>query len=160
MKDGEIVQEGTPEQILTNPANDYVARFIEGVDKTRVLTASNAMRPVRATARENDGPRTLLHKMSENSIDSIYITTRDRRLLGLVEAAAANEAMQAKQDNIRDLIDPNVPTVGPDEPLSSIFGMFDARSVPVAVVDEGGRLLGVVVKGAVLDELAKAGGEQ
>ncbi|KAA0911406.1 glycine betaine/L-proline ABC transporter ATP-binding protein [Pusillimonas sp. ANT_WB101] len=160
LKDGEIVQEGTPEQILTHPANDYVARFIEGVDKARVLTASSAMRPVRATAHESDGPRTVLRKMSENSIDSIYITTRDRRLLGLVDAATASQAMQAKQDSIRDLIDPNVPKVGPEEPLNTIFGMFDARSVPVAVVDEAGRLLGVVVKGAVLDELAKAGGEQ
>ncbi len=157
LKDGEIVQEGTPEEILTNPANDYVARFIEGVDKARVLTASSAMRPVRATARESDGPRTVLHKMSESGIDSIYITTRDRRLLGLVEAAALGEAMRARKDHIRDLIDPDVPTVGPHEPLNSLFGMFAARSVPVAVVDEGGRLLGVVVKGAVLDELAKAG---
>lgn len=157
LKDGEIVQQGTPEQILTSPADDYVARFIEGVDKARVLTARSAMRPVRATGREGDGPRTLLHKMSENGIDSIYITTRDRRLLGLVDAATVNEAMQARQEHIRDLIDPDVPTVGPDEPLNSMFGMFSPRSVPVAVVDDDGRLLGVVVKGAVLDELAKAG---
>lgn len=157
LKDGEIVQEGTPEQILTSPANDYVARFIEGVDKARVLTARNAMRPVRATAREGDGPRTVLHKMSENGIDSIYITSRDRRLLGLVDAATINQALKDKKDHIGDLIDTDVPTVGPDEPLNTMYGMFSPRSVPVAVVDEGGRLLGVVVKGAVLDELAKAG---
>ncbi len=157
LKDGEIVQQGTPEQILTKPADDYVARFIEGVDKSRVLTASNAMRPVRMTARESDGPRTMLHKMSEAGIDSIYVTSRDRRLLGLVEAADADEAVKAKKDSARELIDPDVPTVGPDEPLSSLFGMFSERSVPIAVADESGRLLGVVVKGAVLDELAKAG---
>lgn len=157
LKDGEIVQQGTPEQILTRPADDYVARFIEGVDRARVLTAHNAMRPVRATAREGDGPRTVLHKMSENGIDSIYITSRDRRLLGLVDAATINQAVQEKKEGIRDLIDPDVPTVGPDEPLSTLFGMFSPRSVPIAVVDDTGRLLGVVVKGAVLDELAKAG---
>lgn len=156
LKDGEIVQQGTPEQILTSPADDYVARFIEGVDKARVLTARNAMRPVRATAREGDGPRTVLRKMSEAGIDSIYITSRDRRLLGLVDAATANKAMQEKRDHIRDLIDADVPTVGPDEPLNSLYGMFSPRSVPIAVTDETGRLLGVVVKGAVLDELAKA----
>lgn len=157
LKDGEIVQQGTPEQILTQPADDYVARFIEGVDKSRVLTARNAMRPVRVTARESDGPRTALHKMSEAGIDSIYVTTRDRRLLGLVEAAAADAAVKERSDSVRDLIDPNVPTVRPDEPLSSLFGMFSDRSVPIAVTDDSGRLLGVVVKGAVLDELAKAG---
>src|SRR5690625_2426863 len=116
LKDGEIVQQGTPEQILTAPADDYVARFIEGVDKSRVLTASNAMRPVRATARESDGPRTALHKMSEAGIDSIYVTSRDRRLLGLVEAAAADAAVRGRRDSVRDLIDPGRTTGRPDEP--------------------------------------------
>lgn len=157
LKDGEIVQQGTPEQILTQPADDYVARFIEGVDKSRVLTAQNAMRPVRVTARESDGPRTALRKMSEAGIDSIYVTTRDRRLLGLIEAAAADTAVKSQEDSVRELIDPDVPTVRPDEPLASLFGMFSDRGVPIAVTDDSGRLLGVVVKGAVLDELAKAG---
>ena len=157
LKDGEIVQQGTPEQILTSPADDYVARFIEGVDMARVLTARSAMRPVRATARDSDGPRTVLRKMSENGLDSIYITSRDRRLHGLVDAAALKSAIQDKKDHITELIDPDVPRVGPDEPLNSLFGMFSERSVPIAVVDGDGRLLGVVVKGAVLDELAKAG---
>lgn len=157
LKDGEIVQQGTPEQILTQPADDYVARFIEGVDKSRVLTAQNAMRPVRVTARESDGPRTALRKMSEAGIDSIYVTTRDRRLLGLIEAAAADTAVKSQEDSVRELIDPDVPTVRPEEPLASLFGMFSDRGVPIAVTDDSGRLLGVVVKGAVLDELAKAG---
>jgi len=157
LKDGEIVQEGTPEDILTNPADDYVVRFIEGVDKARVLTAHSAMRPVRATAREVDGPRTVLRKMSENGLDSIYITTRDRRLLGLVDAPTVNQAIRDKKETIVDVIDANVPTVSPDEPLNSLFGMLSERSVPVAVIDDRDRLLGVVVKGAVLDELAKAG---
>src|SRR5690625_1732637 len=157
LKDGEIVQQGTPEHILTEPADDYVARFIEGVDKSRVLTAFNAMRPVRATAREVDGPRTVLRKMSENGLDSIYITTRDRRLLGLVDAPTVNQAIRDKKETIVDVIDANVPTVSPDEPLNSLFGMLSERSVSVAVIDDRDRLLGVVVKGAVLDELAKAG---
>lgn len=157
LKDGEIVQQGTPESILTNPADEYVARFVEGVDMARVLTARNAMRPVRATARESDGPRTAMRKMSDAGIDSIYVTSRNRRLIGLVDAASANKAAQERKSSICDIIDTNVPTVNPDEPLSNIFGMFSPRSVPVAVVDDNGRLLGVVVKGAVLDELASAG---
>lgn len=157
LKDGEIVQQGTPEQILTNPADDYVARFIESVDMAKVLTADNAMRPVRATARGGDGPRTVLRKMSENGLDSIYITSRDRRLLGLIDTAAVRRAIDSKKDQITEFIDSDVPTVGPDEPLKLLFGLFSERSVPIAVVDDNGRLMGVVVKGAVLDELAKAG---
>ena len=156
LKDGEIVQEGTPEEILSKPADDYVARFIEGVDKARVLTASSAMRSSRVTVRPDDGPRTALRKMSENSIDSVYVTTRDRRLIGLIEAAVLRKAIQEQAQSIQNYIDTDIPKVGPDEPLNQLFGLFD-RSIPVAVVNDKDQLLGVVVKGAVLDELAKAG---
>ena len=157
LKDGEIVQEGTPEQILSRPADDYVARFIEGVDKARVLTARSAMRPARVTARPTDGPRTALHKMTESGFDSLYIVGRDRRFIGLIDASAVRRAIQDQADDLSAYLDKDVPTVSPDEPLNNLFGLFAERSIPVAVVNEEQQLLGVVIKGAVLDELAKAG---
>ncbi|GHE19620.1 quaternary amine ABC transporter ATP-binding protein [Halomonas urumqiensis] len=157
LKDGEVVQIGTPEEILTQPADDYVRRFIEGVDKSRILTAESAMRPVRAIAREDDGPRTVLRKMKENSIDSIYVTSRDRKLLGLVDVDAADRASKDGKDTIRDSMTQDFRSVGPDEPMHNLFAMFSERSFPIAVVDDDQRLLGVVVKGGVLDQLAQAG---
>ncbi|GHB09057.1 quaternary amine ABC transporter ATP-binding protein [Salinicola rhizosphaerae] len=157
LRDGEIVQIGTPEEILTRPADDYVARFTEGVDRSRVVTARRAMRPVRSTARSEDGPRTALRKMVEHSLDSIYVVDSERKLLGIVEAEKADEAAKAGKDSIMELIDKDFPSVGPDEPLSTLYSMFSAKSYPIAVIDEDSRLLGVVVKGAVLEQLAEAG---
>ncbi|MDZ7853940.1 MAG: glycine betaine/L-proline ABC transporter ATP-binding protein [Halomonas sp.] len=156
LKDGEIVQIGSPEEILTHPADEYVARFIEGVDMSRILTAEHAMRPVRATAREEDGPRTTLRKMNENGIDSIYVTTRDRKLMGLVEVNAVEQAVKEGKESIRDFMTQDFRSVGPDEPLHNLFAMFSEKSFPIAVIDDNRKLLGVVVKGAVLDELARA----
>ncbi|CAH1043608.1 glycine betaine/L-proline ABC transporter ATP-binding protein [Halomonas sp. TD01] len=157
LKDGEVVQIGTPEEILTQPADDYVRRFIEGVDRSRVLTAESAMRPVRSTARESDGPRTALHRMRDHSIDSIYVTDRDRRLIGLLEAESASKAIDAKSETITDYLTQDFRKVPPEEPLQNLFAMFSDKSFPIAIIDEQQRLLGVVVKGAVLDELARAG---
>ncbi|RUR37852.1 quaternary amine ABC transporter ATP-binding protein [Vreelandella populi] len=157
LKDGEVVQIGTPEEILTQPANDYVRRFIEGVDRSRVLTAASAMRPLRTTARDSDGPRTALHRMREHALDSIYVTDRDRQLLGLLEAEAANTAIQEGAESISGYLTQDFCKVPPDEPLHHLFTMFSEKSFPIAVIDEQHRLQGVVVKGAVLDELAKAG---
>lgn len=157
LKDGEVVQIGTPEDILTKPADDYVRRFIEGVDRSRILTAESAMRPVRTTARESDGPRTALHRMRENSVDSIYVTDRDRNLLGLLEAEEASRAIEAGANTITDYLTQDFRKVTTDEPLHNLFAMFSEKSFPIAVIDEQQRLLGVVVKGAVLDELARAG---
>lgn len=157
LKDGEVVQIGTPEEILTKPANDYVRRFIEGVDRARILTAASAMRPLRTTARESDGPRTTLHRMRQHAIDSIYVTDRDRRLLGLLEADAANTAIQEGAEKITGYLTQDFRKVSPEEPLQNLFAMFSEKSFPIAVIDEEQRLQGVVVKGAVLDELARAG---
>lgn len=157
LKDGEVVQIGTPEEILTQPADDYVRRFIEGVDRARILTAESAMRPLRSTARDSDGPRTALHRMRDHSIDSIYVTDRDRRLLGLLEADAASQAIEEGANTITPYLTQDFRKVPPDEPLQNLFAMFSEKSYPIAVLDEQQRLLGVVVKGAVLDELARAG---
>ncbi|WP_110656073.1 quaternary amine ABC transporter ATP-binding protein [Salinicola halimionae] len=157
LRDGEIVQIGTPEEVLTRPADDYVARFTEGVDRSRVVTARRVMRPVRATARHDDGPRTVLRKMSENSLDSIYVVDRERKLLGIVEAEGVEEAAKAGKDSIRDLLETDFPHVNPEEPLATLYPMFKGKSFPVAVIDDEQRLLGVVVKGAVLEQLAQTG---
>ncbi|MGM0825982.1 MAG: quaternary amine ABC transporter ATP-binding protein [Pseudomonadota bacterium] len=157
LKDGAVVQIGTPEEILTKPADDYVRRFIEGVDRARILTAESAMRPLRSTARESDGPRTALRRMRDHSLDSIYVTDRDRKLLGLLEADAASRAIEAGADTINDYMTQDFRKVTTDEALHNLFAMFSEKSFPIAVVDDEQRLLGVVVKGAVLDELARAG---
>ncbi|CAM3923728.1 glycine betaine/L-proline ABC transporter ATP-binding protein [Vreelandella rituensis] len=157
LKDGEVVQIGTPEEILTRPADDYVRRFIEGVDRSRILTAESAMRPVHATARSGDGPRTALRKMREHGLDSIYVTDRDRKLLGLLEADTASKAAENNADSISDYLIQDFRSVRSEEPMHNLFAMFSDRSFPIAVVDEENHLLGVVVKGAVLDELARAG---
>lgn len=157
LRDGEIVQIGSPEEILTRPADDYVARFTEGVDRSRVVTARRVMRPVRATARNDDGPRTVLHKMSENALDSIYVVDRERKLLGIVDADSVDEAVKAGKDSIQELISTDFPHIGPEEPLARLYPMFQGKSYPVAVIDDEQRLLGVVVKGAVLEQLAQAG---
>lgn len=157
LKDGEVVQIGTPEEILTKPADDYVRRFIEGVDRARILTAESAMRPLRTTARVSDGPRTALHRMRDHSIDSIYVIDNDRHLQGLLEADAASRAIEQGANSITDYLSQDFRSVTLEEPLHNLFAMFSEKSFPIAVVDEQQRLLGVVVKGAVLDELARAG---
>src|SRR5699024_3370066 len=87
MRDGLIVQLGTAEEILSNPANDYVASFIEDVDRTRVITASSGMQWPRDTVSPNDGPTVAMHKMRDLQVSEMYVTTSDRRVLGVVRDA-------------------------------------------------------------------------
>ncbi len=86
MKDGVIVQTGTPEDILTNPADDYVERFIEDVDRTKVLTVANVMIRPNTVNIDKDGPRIALRRMRDNDISSIYVVDNERRFVGFADA--------------------------------------------------------------------------
>lgn len=71
MRDGRIVQIGTPEDILTDPANDYVEQFVQDVDRARVLTAANVMERPRPVVSESGGPRTALRQMRDADRKSV-----------------------------------------------------------------------------------------
>src|SRR5690606_35047056 len=84
MRDGRIVQIGTPEDILTDPANDYVAQFVQDVDRARVLTAGAVMEPARHVIPADAGPRAALRVMRDLQTSAVYVVERDRRLRGVV----------------------------------------------------------------------------
>ncbi|MFD1955240.1 glycine betaine/L-proline ABC transporter ATP-binding protein [Paenibacillus thailandensis] len=152
MKDGTIMQIGTPEEILTRPANKYVERFVEDVDLSKVLTASHIMAPPETITPER-GPRVALQLMRENEVSSLYAVDKNRKLLGIV---TADEAARALRENLplADVVIREVPSVSPDTLINELFETMADTRLPVAVLDEQEKLLGIVIKGAVLSALA------
>lgn len=92
MKDGQIMQIGTGEEILTNPANDFVREFVEDVDRSKVLTAQNIMIKPLTTTVELDGPQVALNRMHNEEVSMLMATNRRRQLVGSLTADAAIEA--------------------------------------------------------------------
>jgi len=152
MKDGEIVQIGTPEEILMNPSNQYVERFVEDVDLSKVLTAGHVMKRAE-TVQVDKGPRVALQLMKKLGISSIYVVDKKQTLLGAIHAEVAKEAVEAGK-GLHDIIDPNVQKVTSDTLLTDLFDQVSTASIPVAAVDENSRLLGILVRGAVIGALA------
>ena len=155
MKDGRIIQIGTGEDILSNPANRYVERFVEDVDISKVLTARSVMIPARVVAYPGDGPRTALHKMKEAGISSIFVAKRDFTLLGYLTADKASEAAANGIRRIEEIVEPSQASVGADEPINSLFSMMAESGSPVPVVSPENKLLGIVVRGSLLAGLAE-----
>lgn len=155
MKDGNIVQIGTPEEILVNPANDYVEKFVEDIDKSKVLTAQHIMKRPETIQIEKHGPRVALERMREEGISSILVTDNNRILQGYVTADAASNALK-NQSELRDILKTDIPKVEKNTPLHDIFSVIYDSQTPVAVVEEG-KLLGIIVRGAVIAALAGEG---
>lgn len=158
MKDGAIVQQGTPEDILTHPADDYVEKFIEDVDTTKILTARGVMKRVRNVAYPKDGPRTVLRKMQEEGISSIFVVERDGRIKGLVYAEDAAEEARKGVREITNIIREDIVIVDPDTPVQEIFPIIAERSVPLVVAGNDKKLMGIIIKGTILAKLASKGG--
>ncbi len=159
MKDGSIIQIGTPEEILTSPADEYVAKFVEDVDMSKVLTAEGVMKKTDVVVTAKDGPRQAMRRMKENGISSIFVVSRDRRLAGLVMAEDVLAAIEDNKDNLEGIIVRNTPRVSPDAPLVDLIPLIAESRYPVAVVDVQERLLGVIVRGAVLAGMVRRGGD-
>lgn len=153
MKDGVIVQIGTPEEIMTNPANDYVKKFVEDVDRSKVFSAQHVMKRPETIDVEKHGPRVALQNMKQAGISSIYVINKNKELLGVVTADAASKAVKDGNKNIYDVMEKEVPIVPPDLSLNDLFEVIHNSPVPVAVV-ENKILKGIIVRGAVLAALA------
>lgn len=157
MKDGTINQVGTSEEILISPATEYVARFVEGVDKTKVLTAAHVMKNPDPLLYIKDGPRVALRKMRESGISSIFVVDRQKRIQGLLFAQSAVEAVQAGDDTVTSYLDTDYAKVPPDTYINDMFDLMANVQGPVAVTSPEDQLLGIIVRGSIFAGLA--GGE-
>src|SRR5919205_2621102 len=151
MKDGEIVQLGTPEQILREPANEYVERFVEGVDYAKVRQAESVMVRPKAVAYEGEGPTVVLRRMRQAGLSHIFVVDQERRLVGLAEAEEVARLAERHERALRAAVEEDAPKVGRRTPLREVLPLFvEDGDAPVAVVGDDDRLEGVIVRGALI----------
>jgi glycine betaine/proline transport system ATP-binding protein len=154
MKDGGIVQVGTAEEILTKPSNSYVERFVQDVDMAKVLTARDVMKRPEPLLSLDSGPTNALRLMKEYGISSVFVVAKHRQFRGLV---TVDDAIAAKKEekSLQDILIADVTTIPMDTPISEIIPMMAEAKYPVAVVDDTGRMKGIIVRGSVLAALAR-----
>ncbi|RJG18950.1 glycine betaine/L-proline ABC transporter ATP-binding protein [Paenibacillus thiaminolyticus] len=152
LKDGKLIQIGTPEQMLMDPADEYVERFVEGVDLSKVLTAAHIMRRPETVSLDR-GPRVALQLMRDIGISTLFVVGKDKSLQGVVTAEQASEAARSSK-SLQEVMFTDVPTVSPDVLLNDLFALSGEAKLPIAVVQPNGKLMGAIVRGAVLGALA------
>lgn len=154
MKDGVIVQQGTAEEILTNPANDYVAKFVEDVDMSKIITAENVMvKPLELSYYETDGPKTAIHRMKKTGSDYLFVR-KDKKLKGVVTIEDAVIASKKGEKDLHAFIREDHTVVTPDTPANKLFNIINDKPYPIAVINEKGQLIGVITKTSLFTGLA------
>lgn len=160
MEGGRVVQVGTPEEILQNPADDYVRAFFRGVDPTNVISAGDIVKDSQLTVvkKKTGGIRAAHELLSSKDRDFAYVLDSNHRYLGLVSSDSLKKAME--DDMTGQPIDvcfiKEAVPAGTEDSMQDILAQVASKAWPVPVVDENQIYKGVVSKNRFLKTLYKS----
>ena len=157
MKDGAIEQIGTAEEILTNPATEYVEAFVKKVDRKTIITAGTLMQEKPTVARfGKDGPEGSLRKMKATGLDVLPAVNEHHEFLGFVWVKDVAACARRKEPTIQNAILTDVPSVTTSVTVEEMLPLIAETRSPIAVVDEQTkRLLGIVTQSALIIEATR-----
>ena len=154
MKDGEVVQVGTPEEILTDPANAYVTRFTESVDRGRIVTASSIMLKQPIVVRiKRDGPEAIFRKMRERRLYALPVIGNDDQFIGEIQYKDVLKLRKEGSKDVSSIVQTEVPSVLENTTVEDMLPLLPKVRQALPVVNEENRLVGVVSPSAIIIEM-------
>lgn len=152
MKDGEIIQIATPEDMISNPKNEYVENFIHNADKSQVLSVKNVMSKPNSIVKITDNPVFAITMMKNNKVSTAYVVDHKMRLQGLINIQDTVKAYRNKK-SLKEILIQNLATTTIDTQLADIIDLAANTKYPIAVLDEDKMFQGIVTKADVLSNL-------
>ncbi len=156
MKDGAVVQIGGPEEIVLHPEDDYVRSFVENVDRSRVLTVSTAAGEKQPAISRKESVKKAVATMEELDVPFLFVLD-DGRPEGFVRLRDAEKEADGSDPKLENIIQPAPDAVKGNEHLIAVLTRATEVRAPLPVVDDDGRLRGVVTRDMLLRAIA--GGE-
>ena len=155
MRDGRVEQVGTAEEILRDPASDYVSRFVADVDRTRVLTAGSIAEPPYAVLGSDRSPRAAHKLLRENQPPWLLVQNRDRSPFGYVWEDDVARAVKQGSDVLPLSTIHEMPVVAHSTPVNELFAHAAQHAAPIVVVDDDGRISGVIPRVTLLAAISE-----
>lgn len=156
MKDGEIVQMGTPERVILHPVNDYVREFTKDVPRTRVLVAGSIMRQCEVVVSENDPPQVVFDRLQAAQKRGAFVRKENGLFAGILTLEAVQEGVRQKIVSVAPLVSTSYPRVRTDTPLIELVPLVADTDAPVPVLNETHEVVGVIDRKTVILALGEA----
>jgi glycine betaine/proline transport system ATP-binding protein len=162
MRNGEVVQIGTPEDIVTNPATDYVTEFVRDASPAKVLTAGSIMENPKVLLYKWEGPKTALTILNTSKKKAAIVVDRGDRLIGLVRESKLSKLLESgeKYSTIPKEIIENIESCNKDDVIETLFALASRNKSPIPVVGENNTLLGVVTTDSIFESITPNEGGQ
>jgi len=155
MKDGEIVQVGTPDDIVLNPVDDYVTEFARDVPKAKVLWAKTIMEEPGAVVSVGVGIEQALQVMEEKNLSHLFVTDEDGKLKGVVSLNDTRDAVQRGSMDLNQIISTDFPVTKPSRIVEDLVPLAADSDIPIVVTDSKRKLLGIISRGTLLRTLSE-----
>ena len=155
MKDGEIIQSGIPEEVVTSPAGDYVREFVQDASPAKVITAGSIMTEPGTIIYDWQGPKAALHLLKNIKSDHCFLVSRGRKYLGLVTETGLAKLIKDSINSTREAVEPDIATCTPDILLEDLFCLAVATRYPIPVIDENGKLVGEIDNETIIGSMVQ-----
>ncbi|MER0239822.1 glycine betaine/L-proline ABC transporter ATP-binding protein [Fulvimarina sp. MAC8] len=152
MKGGRFVQVGTAEEIVGSPADDYVEAFTKDIDRSRVFPAKRVAKQAEPLQKADLGAQTALSTMDRLGRDAIYVV-EDGKPVGVLRYRDAQAALQNSGGDCSSALITKFPKAEAEKPIFELYPLA-RKGLPIAVVDEADKLIGVVEPETIFAELA------
>jgi len=161
MRNGEVVQVGSPEEIVTQPADDYVEEFVKDASPAKVLTAGSIMEDAKVLLYNWEGPKTALTLLRSNKRRAAFVVDKGHRLLGVIKDSTLEKLVESgeKPKMIPQEYIKTVSAVNEDTILEDLFSIVTENPYPIPVLKEDGKLAGVVTTDLIFESISPAEGE-
>ncbi len=156
MEDGQIIQTGTPEEILKNPANDYVASFFRGVDTSNILSARDIAINSQFTVIETEEQKlhATLEKLHRTNCSFGYVLNSNENLVGVISEYSLEQAIAEDPDqDIAKALIPGIKTLREDTSLRDLIGVVSESAYGVPVINNSSKYIGCITKTSLLSTL-------
>jgi glycine betaine/proline transport system ATP-binding protein len=156
MEGGNVVQVGTPEDIIKNPATPYVRSFFKNVDVTNVFSAADLARKSQVSIIDHQGMgvRSALQRLRQHQREFGYVISPEQVFMGVVSIDTLQAEMQANTDpKLRNAFIPDVVPITADTAITELYGPLVTHPHGLPVIDEAGRYRGSITKNTLLEFL-------
>ena len=158
MRDGRVVQIGTPEEIVLCPIDEYVEEFTQDVRRESILTASKLMADPTAVMSANHGAQAAMNLTEKLDGACVFVVDQNNKYLGVLSPQETERAVQDQVQSFEQSPGYYNSEVSPVVLLTSceeIIPMCITTDQPIPVVDEQGILVGEIRREAVAAAISR-----
>ena len=155
-QDGEIIQLGTPEEIVDSPKDEFVQVFTRGISKTRVLPISRIMEPPCCVASRDDSPKSVMQTMETSNPPYVFITDENQECVGIATKAQIASCDDDQQDSLQNVDAHQPQAISMDASIEKALPLIIGHEFPIPITNDQGELLGMASQSAILEVIAQS----